>query len=359
MTFNFNPGPAALPKEVLEQAHAEFLDFQGLGYSILEASHRSPEFKEVIDGAEALLRELLDIPAGYAVLFLQGGASSQFFMAPMNLLGPEQSADYADSGSWSTKAIKEAQRFGRVSIVASSKDANYTCIPEFDTSDCDPHAAYLHITSNNTIAGTQYADFPRPPAGVPLITDASSDILSRRLDVNGFGMIYAGAQKNLGPSGVTLVIIRKDLAERSPQTLPTMLNYNTHIEKGSTFNTPPTFAIYMVKLVAEWVKARGGLAAIEQVNNEKAAMLYAEIDAGDFYRGAAKLSSRSRMNVCFNLAAEELEQQFVAEAKKAGLIGLKGHRSVGGVRASIYNAMPLAGVRQLLEFMREFRRTHG
>ncbi len=359
MTFNFNPGPAALPKEVLEKVQAEFLDFRGVGYSIAEASHRSPEFKEVIDGAEALLRELLDIPAEYAVLFLQGGASSQFFMVPMNLLGTGGSADYADSGSWSVKAIKEAQRFGKVNVVASSKAENYTCIPEFDTADCDPNAAYLHITSNNTIAGTQYALFPRPPAGVPLITDASSDILSRRIELRDFGLIYAGAQKNLGPSGVTLVIIRKDLAERSPEKLPTMLNYNTHIEKESTFNTPPTFAIYMVNLVAEWVKAQGGLAAIEKLNNEKAAMLYAEIDADDFYRGSAKMPSRSKMNVCFNLATEELEQAFIAEAKKSGLIGLKGHRSVGGVRASIYNAMPLAGVRQLTDFMREFRRTRG
>ena len=359
MAYVFNPGPAALPKEALQQAQADLLNYQGLGYSILEASHRGAAFKPVIEGAEALLREHLGIPVDYAVLFLQGGASLQFCMVPMNLAAGK-SCDYADTGSFANKAYKEAKNLGPVKVAASSKEQKYAFIPDFKTWTCDPQAAYLHITSNNTIFGTQYASFPTPPAGVPLVADMSSDILSRRFDISKFGLIYAGAQKNLGPSGVTVVIIRKDLLTRSPKTLPTMLNYNTHAAEGSLYNTPCTFGIYLMKLVLEWTKRQGGLAAIEKVNDQKAAELYAAIDAsGGYYRGPAQVGSRSRMNVCFNLAGEELEKKFVKQAEAKGLIGLKGHRSVGGIRASIYNAVPLQAVRDLIAFMAEFRKANG
>ncbi len=359
MTYVFNAGPATLPKEVLKQAQAELVDFHGVGYSILEASHRSAEFDEVIGTGESLIRELLGISDDYAVLFLQGGASTQFCMIPMNFMGAGQSADYIDTGAWSSKAFKEADNLGQARVIASSKDKNYSYIPKLDGLDYDPQAAYLHITANNTIFGTEYAGYPSAPAGVPLIADMSSDYLSRPLDVNKFGMIYGGAQKNIGPAGVTLVILRRDLAERSPKSLPTMLNYNTHIGKGSMFNTPPTFGIYMVKLVAEWLKKLGGLEAMARMNDEKADLLYGEIDADDFYRGVAAVDSRSKMNVTFNLATEELEKKFVAAATAAGLIGLKGHRSVGGCRASIYNAMPLEGVQALVSFMQDFRQANG
>ncbi len=357
MTYNFNAGPATLPKEVLIKAQQELVDYQGLGISIMEASHRSPEFDAVCKAAEANLRELMNISDDYAVLFLQGGASMQFCMVPMNLLPEGQSADYADTGAWSAKAIKEGKNLGNVNVVCSSKETTYNYIPALDTWNTDPNAAYLHITSNNTIYGTQYAEFP--DTGAPLIADMSSDILSRPLDISKFGVIYAGAQKNIGPSGVTLVIMRKDLAERTPAGTPTMLNYNTHIEKGSMFNTPPTFGIYIIKLVTEFLKEKGGIKAMEATNIEKAKLIYDEIDSDDYFSGTAKEDSRSLMNVTFNLANEDLEKKFVAEAKEAGMIGLKGHRSIGGIRASIYNAMPIEGCKTLVEFMQEFRRNNG
>jgi phosphoserine aminotransferase len=357
MTVNFNAGPAGLPKEVMERAHAEFLDYNGTGISIMEASHRSPDFQAVINGAESSLRQLLNISDDYHVLFLQGGASTQFAMIPMNLCGDGQVGDYIDSGAWSAKALKEAVNLGLGNCVASSKESTYSYIPEELDWQLSDNAAYLHITSNNTIYGTQFHAFPNSAA--PLIADMSSDILSRKLDVNQFGMIYCGAQKNIGPSGVTLVIIRKDLLERCPDSLPSMFKYTTHSNAGSMFNTPPTFAIYMIKLVGEWLLEKGGIESMEHYNNEKAAMLYDEIDADGFYTGSAAFSSRSLMNVHFNLPSPELEAQFVSESKAAGMIGLKGHRSIGGVRASIYNAQTKEGITQLTSFMQSFRTTNG
>lgn len=354
---NFNAGPAALPAAVMQRAAESFTNYNGLGYGILEASHRSPEFTDVITRAESNLRALMAIPDDYAVMFVQGGASTQFAMVPMNLLADGASADYADTGSWSKKAIKEATLFGNVKTVFSGAECSYTEIADPATWSCSDDAAYLHVTSNNTIAGTQLTTFPT--SNVPLVADMSSDILSRRLDVQQFAVIYAGAQKNLGPSGVTLVIMRRDLVSSSVRPLPTMLRYSTHVDANSLYNTPPTFSIYMVGLVLEWLLENGGLAAIEQINDNKAANLYGCIDADEFYRCPVVENSRSQMNVCFRLPTPELEALFLAESKQAGLIGLKGHRSVGGMRASIYNAVPAAGVQRLVDFMNEFRRTHG
>lgn len=357
--YNFSAGPAVLPAAVMRQAQEQFTNYQGLGYGIMEASHRSPEFDEIIVAAEANIRQLMGVPDDYAVLFLQGGASTQFAMIPMNLMKDGGSADYADTGSWSSKAIKEAKRFGKVSVVTSSKDSNYNHIPEIPDDQLDAEASYLHITSNNTIFGTEYFDFPTPPEGVPLIADMSSDIMSHELDVSQFGLIYAGAQKNLGPSGVTLVIMRKELAERAPDSLTTMLRYDTHIGKDSMFNTPPTFSIYMVRLVTDWLKEQGGIAAMERVNKAKAKAVYDVIDAEDFYQCPTEPASRSRMNVCFTIDGGDLEKQFIKEAAEEGLVGLKGHRSVGGMRASIYNAMPAEGVHALIGFMKDFRSRNG
>jgi phosphoserine aminotransferase len=352
--FNFNPGPSTLPLEVMQEAQREFVDYHGTGLGIAESSHRGAEFKQVLAETEADIRELLGISNDYAVLFLQGGASLQFAMAPMNLALEDKPMLYADTGSWTSKAIKEAKLFGQVKTVFDGKGKDYTTIaPVSEWNYMSSDASYLYVCSNNTIAGTQYAEFPELE-GVPLIADMSSDIMSRQLDIDKFGMIFAGAQKNLGPAGVTLVIIRRDLAERVSSTVPTMLKYTTHIEKGSTFNTPPSFAIYMVGLVVKWIKKLGGLAAMEELNNRKADILYDAIDAGDFYRGTAAVDSRSKMNVTFRLPSEELEAEFIKNAGERGMIGLKGHRSVGGIRASIYNAMPAAGVEALTQFMREF-----
>ena len=359
MVYNFSAGPAILPQDVLTKVQAELLDFKGIGFSIMEASHRSPAFQDVIDTAEAQLRQLMGIPDDYAVLFLQGGASSQFFTIPMNFMGDGQSADYADTGAWSAKAYKEAANLGSAKLACSSKGTTYNQIPDFNTWDCDPSAAYLHVTSNNTIYGTQFQSFPQPLAGVPMIADMSSDILSRPLNVKDFGMIYAGAQKNIGPSGVTLVIMRKELAERSPASLPTMLNYNTHIDKGSMFNTPPTFGIYFIKLVTDWLLENGGLSGMQKKNEAKAKLIYDQIDADGFYSGTARLQDRSMMNLTFNCQTEEQEKTFLAEAKDVGLVTLKGHRSIGGIRASIYNAMPEAGCQALADFMADFRRKNG
>ena len=355
--FNFSAGPAMLPKEVMLKAQEEFADYQGTGHGILELSHRGPQFDEVIKKTEANIRELMNISDDYAVTFIQGGASMQFCMIPMNIMKPGGFAQYADTGQWSAKAAKEAKRFGEVKEIASSKGTNYDRIPVIRHWKPEAEASYIHITSNNTVAGTQYRSFPE--VDVPLVADMSSDIMSRVIDVNQFGIIYAGAQKNLGPSGVALVIIRKDLLERTPKDTPTMLNFDTYVSKSSMFNTPPTFSIYMLGLVTEWLKAKGGIAAIEEINDAKSEALYELIDRSEFYRSPLEAGSRSKMNVVWRLPNEELEAKFVKEAAAAGLSGLKGHRSVGGCRASIYNAMPLEGVETLIDFMIEFEKNNS
>src|SRR5688500_15726653 len=330
----------------------------GVGMSILEISHRSKPFEEIIEGAEADLRSLAGIPDGYHVLFLQGGASLQFSMVPMNLLPAGGSADYIVSGAWSEKAVKEAKRVGGVKIAASTASGNFTRVPAQRELTLDPNAAYVHYTTNNTIFGTEFHYVPDAGA-VPLVADTSSDMFSGPIDVSKFALIYAGAQKNLAPAGVTLVIVRDDLLKRTPSSLPTMLQYAVHAENKSMYNTPAVFAIYVMRLVLAWLSKSGGLDAIEKINVRKAGKLYAEIDRTGFYRGHAAADSRSRMNVTFRLPSEELEKKFVKESTAAGLDGLKGHRSVGGLRASIYNAFPEAGVDALVQFMQEFERKNG
>ncbi|NLL41898.1 MAG: 3-phosphoserine/phosphohydroxythreonine transaminase [Firmicutes bacterium] len=353
--YNFNAGPAALPLDVLKEAQAELLNFNGTGMSVMELSHRSKDYEEVHNQAKELLRRLLAIPEDYEVLFVQGGASLQFSMVPMNLLLPEKTANYILTGVWSEKALDEAKKEGRIKVGATTAGQKYRSIPELEDLDLAPDEAYVHVTSNNTIYGTQWKQFPNTK-DVPLVADMSSDILSKPLDIKRFGMIYAGAQKNLGPSGVTVVIIRKDLLERSPQELPTMLNYNTHASKNSMFNTPPTFAIYLLGKVLSWVERYGGVKAIEKLNDVKASMIYDAIDQSNgFYVGHAEKASRSVMNVTFNLASEELEKKFLAEAREKGFVGLNGHRSIGGCRASIYNAVPVEACEALREFMLEFK----
>ncbi len=356
--FNFNAGPAALPLKVLEQVKQEMLDFRGSGMSILEISHRSKIFEEVLDGAIARTRRLLGLDENYHVLFIQGGASLQFAMAPMNLAISGKPVDYIDTGTWSTRAIKEARAMGKdVRVIASSEDKEFTYIPE--NIQVHPDAAYLHITSNNTIRGTQWRNFP-DAGSIPILCDMSSDIFSRRFDPRPFGLIYAGAQKNLGPAGVTLVIIRNDMLDRVPKELPTMLRYTTYSDNRSLYNTPPCFAIYVSGLMLEWIEETiGGLAAMEKTNDQKAQILYGYMDSQDFYRGTARADSRSRMNVTFRLPDPELEKQFLAEAGAAGLGGLKGHRSVGGCRASIYNATTLDALRALVDFMKNFASRKG
>ena len=355
---NFSAGPAVLPVGVLEQAQRDLLSLPGVGMSILEISHRSKPFDEIIEGCEADVRALAGIPPGYHVLFLQGGASLQFSMVPMNLLAPQASADYIVTGAWSQKAVKEAERVGGVTIAASTESDNFSRVPRQDELTLDPRAAYVHYTTNNTIFGTEFHYVP-DVGGVPLVADTSSDMFSGPLDVSKFALIYAGAQKNLAPAGLTLVIVRDDMLTRTPPTLPTMLQYGVHVENKSMYNTPPVFAIYIMRLVLAWLLKQGGLAAIETRNARKADTLYAEIDRTGFYRGHAKKDSRSRMNVTFRLPSEELEQKFAKEATAAGLDGLKGHRSVGGIRASIYNAFPEEGVDALVQFMAEFQRRNG
>jgi phosphoserine aminotransferase len=355
---NFNPGPAVLPLPVLEEIQASFLNFNGSGMSVTEVSHRSKWFDDVIADAIGRTRRLLGLDDRFHVLFLQGGASLQFAMAPMNFAAADQVVDYVNTGTWSTKAINEARIQGRtVNVAASSEDRNFSYIPrEFNFT---PGAAYVHITSNNTIKGTQWAAFP-DTAGVPLAADMSSDIMSRPFDTAPFGLIYAGAQKNIGPSGVCLVIVRDDLLERIPDGLPTMLNYATYAQKNSMYNTPPCFGIYVVQLVLKWLEETiGGLAAMDALNRQKAGLLYGLLDDSEFYRATADADSRSLMNVTFRLPSEELEQRFVAEALENGLGGLKGHRSVGGCRASIYNACPLTAVEALVDFMQTFARRNG
>lgn len=355
---NFNPGPAALPLSVLEEAKSALIDFRGTGMSIAEISHRSSVFEEVLNDAVARIRRLLNLPDNFKVLFLQGGASSQFFMIPMNLIPEGSSADYINTGSWSTKAIKEVDILGKqYKVIASSQDRDFCYIPKEYT--VTPGAAYLHFTSNNTIKGTQWGEFPSA-GDVPLISDMSSDILSRPFDPTPFGLIYAGAQKNLGPAGVTVVIIRDDMLDRVPKNLPTMLKYTTHAEKNSLYNTPPCINIYVVDLVLAWLEDTiGGLEAMEKLNREKADLLYTFIDESGFYKGTADADSRSLMNVTFRLPSEELEKEFVAAASQSALGGLKGHRSVGGCRASLYNAIGIESVRALVDFMKDFEAKRG
>ncbi|MDX9896370.1 MAG: 3-phosphoserine/phosphohydroxythreonine transaminase [Desulfofustis sp.] len=352
--FNFNAGPGTLPMPALQQAARDILDYQGLGLGIMEMSHRSKEFMAIAEQTESLFRELLGIPNNYRILFLQGGASSQFFMVPMNLLAPGTTACYLNTGTWSAKAIKEARRFGTVDVPFSGEADNFRRLPEPTDYTVAHGCQYLYLVSNNTIFGTQFSSFPE--TDVMLVADMSSDILSRRIPVERFGLIFAGAQKNLGPAGVTIVIVRDDLLDRVADSVPTMLRYKTHADKQSMYNTPPCFAVYLVGEVLKWVKAQGGVEAIEQRNEEKARLIYEMIDSGDYYRGHAEPSSRSRMNVVFNLPTAELEAKFVAAAAKEKMIGLKGHRSVGGCRASIYNAFPVEGVRHLVAFMQRFER---
>lgn len=353
--LNFNAGPAALPEEVLKEAEKSLLNFGNTGMGIMELSHRSNEYQAVHDQAITRLRRLLAIPDDFEVLFIQGGASLQFSMVPMNLLGKDQTAHYILSGSWSEKALKEADKIGETVISASSKDQKYSFIPEFSQDDMPDNAAYLHITSNNTIYGTQWQSFPSNKK-TPVVADMSSDILSRPLKVDQFDLIYAGAQKNLGPSGVTVVIIRKELLKRSSEALPIMLNYNTFANNNSLYNTPPTLSIYLLSLVLQWAEQIGGLQQIEKANEKKANMLYDVIDESEgFYIGHAHKNSRSRMNVTFNLHSEDLSREFQIQAKEAGFVGLGGHRSIGGCRASIYNAVPEHHVEKLAAFMKAFK----
>jgi phosphoserine aminotransferase len=356
--YNFSAGPAVLPLSVLEEIQRDLISLPGVGMSILEISHRSVPFEKILAEAEADIRALANIPPNYKVLFLQGGASLQFSMVPMNLLTPGSTADYIDGGSWAEKAVKEARKIGNVNVAATTKGENYARIPRPDELKLTPNAAYVHMTSNNTIEGTEYKDLPEV-GNVPLVSDTSSDMFSKPIDVTRHALIYSGAQKNMGPAGVTVVIIREDLLQRSQKSLPTMLNYAVHAENGSLYNTPPAFAVYTMGLVMKWLRREGGLAAIEKVNVRKAGKLYAEIDRTGFYRGTAQQGQRSLMNVTFRLPSEDLEKQFVKESTAAGLDGLKGHRSVGGMRASIYNAFPEDGVDALVGFMRDFESKRG
>ncbi|CAG36662.1 3-phosphoserine/phosphohydroxythreonine transaminase [Desulfotalea psychrophila] len=350
--YNFSAGPATLPFEVLEQAGKDIVNFKETGSGLIEISHRSPEFIEVIEKTESLVRELLEVPDNYKVLFLQGGASSQFFMVPMNLLGAGKKATYLNTGTWAKKAIKEAQLFGDIDVAYSSEESIFNHVPANDAYQVAEESEYLYFASNNTIYGTQFETMPQSKK--MLVADMSSDIFSRKVDVSKFGLIFAGAQKNLGPAGVTLVIIRDDLLEKTPAHTPTMLSYKTHADKGSMFNTPPCFAIYVMGEVLAWLKNLGGVEKIEEINREKAALLYSQIDASDYYRVHAQDGSRSLMNVTFNLPTAELEAKFIAEASALQMKGLKGHRSIGGCRASIYNAFPREGVVKLVEFMQVF-----
>jgi len=355
--YNFNAGPAALPEWVLQEAKDSWMNFNDTGMSIMELSHRSKDYEDVHNEAKELLTSLLSIPEDYEILFLQGGASLQFTMIPMNLLKADKVGYYTLTGAWSEKALKEASKIGEAAVCGSSKEANYTYIPNLNEINVPDNAGYLHITSNNTIFGTQWHSFPTD-LKVPLIADMSSDILSTPLDIKQFDVIYAGAQKNLGPSGVTVVIIKKELIEKNV-SLPTMLSYETHASNNSLFNTPPTLAIYLLSLVLKWVQKNGGVEGIAAINHEKAQTLYNVIDgSGGFYKGHAEKNSRSKMNVTFTLQSEEITKEFLQQAKAAGFVGLNGHRSVGGCRASIYNAVPLEHVQALAAFMENFQKNY-
>lgn len=357
--FNFSAGPATLPLAVLEEAQQELINYKDTGMSVLEMSHRSKPFEAINNEAEANMKELLGLGDDYRVLFLQGGASTQFAMIPMNFLTSDRTADYVLTGSWSEKALKEAKLVGQTHVAATTADGNYKRIPTMEEIKLSDNPAYVHITSNNTIFGTQWQTMPSF-GEVPLIADMSSDMLSRTFDANKFALIYAGAQKNLGPAGVTVAIIRKDMLANNPKTIPTMLRYSTHADNNSLYNTPPSFSIYIVNLVLRWLKEQGGIPAMEALNIKKANLIYDAIDqSSGFYKGHADKDSRSLMNVTFRLPNEDLEKTFAAEATKAGLDGLKGHRSVGGLRASIYNAMPQEGCQALRDFMLDFQRKNG
>lgn len=357
--YNFNAGPSALPFSVLEKAQAELVEFQGSGMSIMEMSHRGKEYDAVHNEVVSLFQELYNIPEDYQVLFLQGGASLQFAMVPLNFLPAGKKAGYVVTGAWSEKALKEAKMLGEAYEVASTQEGNHSRIPTATELKLDPASAYVHITSNNTIFGTEWQTFP-DTWDIPLIADMSSDILSKPIDVSKFALIYAGAQKNLGPSGVTVVIIKKSFLEQANTKIPTMLRYGTHAKENSLYNTPPTFGIYMIGLVLKWVKEQGGVAAVYKKNQEKAALIYDTIDqSAGFYSGHAQADSRSLMNITFNLKNEELEKKFLAEAKQAGFVGLNGHRSVGGCRASAYNAVPYETCQALQKFMIEFQKNNG
>ncbi|TFF96172.1 3-phosphoserine/phosphohydroxythreonine transaminase [Candidatus Thorarchaeota archaeon] len=351
--YNFYPGPATLPLKVLERVRDEFLDFKGTGMSVMEISHRSKEWDDTIVEATAKARKLMNIPDEYKIIWLGGGASTQFYMVPANLASPGKPMEYVDTGRWSSKAIKEAKLYGDVNVVASSEDEKFSYIPrDFKFSD---NAAYAHITGNNTIYGTEWNEWPDVPSDVPLVCDMSSNLMDRVMDMKRFGMLYAGAQKNLGPAGVTLIVVREDLIDRGPEDLPTMMKWKTHADKGSMFNTPPVFPIYVCKLSLDYLEELGGVKAMEKMNRKKAKILYDVIDASDgFYKGHARKDSRSLMNVTFTMETAEMEEKCAKEAAQHDLVGLKGHRSVGGMRASIYNAMPLEGVKKLAEFMKTF-----
>ena len=357
--YNFSAGPSILPEPVLRRAADEMLDYQGSGQSVMEMSHRSKVYGGIIQTAESLLREVMGIPDNYKVLFLQGGASSQFAMVPLNLMTGSGKADYVLTGQWATKAYKEAARYGDVNVVASSKDKTFSYIPKLDPATFTPDADYFHICMNNTIYGTKYHTLP-DTGSVPLVADVSSCILSEPMDVSKFGLIFAGAQKNMGPAGVTVVIIREDLIQDVPENVPTMLTYKIHADNGSMYNTPPCYSIYMVKLVLEWLKNDiGGVEKMHELNKAKAAKLYDFLDNSKLFKGTVEKDSRSLMNVPFVTGDKELDAKFVAEAAKAGLVNLKGHRTVGGMRASIYNAMPMEGVDALIDFMKKFEAENG
>lgn len=357
--YNFNPGPAMLPMAVLEEIQRDLLDFRGTGMSILEISHRSKDYEAVHEEAEATLKELLGLGDDYRVLFLGSGASMQFDMVPLNFLPAGATADYIVTGSFAEKAAEEAAKIGQVHVAANTKDTNHNRIPDMSEIKLSADPAYIHLTSNNTIFGTEWPSFPSF-GNIPVVVDMSSDILARRIDNSQFSLIYAGAQKNLGPSGVTIVIIRQDMLAKVPSSLPSMLRYDIHAKNNSLYNTPPSIAVYSVMLVLRWLKALGGVDAIEAINKKKAALVYSAIDdSNGFYKGHALPEYRSLMNITFRLPNEELETAFVSEAKKQGLVNLKGHRSVGGMRTSIYNAMPMEGCQKLADFMNDFRKRNG
>lgn len=356
--FNFSAGPAVLPLAVLKKAQEEMVDYRGTGMSVMEMSHRSKDYMAIIEGAEKSLRKLMNIPDNYKVLFLQGGASTQFAMVPLNLFSQAKKADYVITGSWSKKAHSEAKRYGAIKVVASSEDKNFSYIPKLTRDMFSPDADYVHITTNNTIYGTCFPELP-DTGNVPLVADMSSDILSKEYDVTKFGLIYAGAQKNIGPAGVTIVIVREDLIGHPLDITPTMLNYKIHADEGSMYNTPPCYTIYIAGLVFEWMLENGGVKAMEKLNREKAAILYDYLDQSKLFKGTVEPRSRSLMNIPFITGSEELDTKFISEASKKGLKTLKGHRSVGGMRASIYNAMPREGVEALVSFMKEFEKANS
>ncbi|MGN0557551.1 MAG: 3-phosphoserine/phosphohydroxythreonine transaminase [Acutalibacteraceae bacterium] len=351
--YNFSAGPSMLPEEVLKKAAAEMLDYEGSGQSVMEMSHRSKVYQSIIDAAEALVRELMNVPDNYKVLFLQGGASSQFAMIPLNLMNKSGKADYVITGQWAKKAYKEGARYGEAHVVASSEDKTFSYIPKLDKSTFTPDADYFHICMNNTIYGTKWHELP-DTGDVPLVADISSCIMSEPIDVSKFGVLYAGAQKNLAPAGVTLVIIREDLIGNAQDITPTMFNYQTHADNGSMFNTPPCYTIYIAKLVMEWIKSIGGLEAMKERNEKKAKLLYDFLDSSELFKGTVVPEDRSLMNVPFVTGDADMDAKFVKEATEAGFVNLKGHRSVGGMRASIYNAMPYEGVEKLVAFMKKF-----